>query len=353
MAVLIDPMRRALPFHEWPQGDQVGWTAAITAGDLFDPGGRAAHWAAATRQTNIQHYGRWLGYLMWTGELRAEDQPADRVTREAVRAHHRHLEGLVAPRTRLSMLVGLKVMMQAMAPEQNWRWLQHVCNRIQINARPSKDKRSRMRPTAEIVAAAIGELEPLPCPVTAITQALAYRDAFMLALMASRPLRVKNFASLELGRHLTRTEHNWLIAVPAAEIKTKQPIAFNLPETLLPWLERYLSEVRALFPDAAESSQLWLGKDGVMTDQDSIGIRINKLTRRLFGIAINPHLLRDCAASSLANASPDMARAAPALLGHRHCSTTERYYIQADNLAANRKVGHLLETIKAALKDPT
>ena len=52
----------------------------------------------------------------------------------------------------------------------------------------------------------------------------------MLALMAARPLRVKNFASLELGRHLTRMEHNWLITIPAAETKTKQPIDFDLPE---------------------------------------------------------------------------------------------------------------------------
>ena len=162
---------------------------------------------------------------------------------------------------------------------------------------------------------------------------------------------MKNFASLELGRHLTRTEHNWLITIPAAETKTKQPIAFDLPETLLPWFERYLSEVRILFPQAAQSSKLWLGKDGVLNNQQSVGTRITRLTERLFGTSINPHLLRDCAASSLANASADMAQAAPALLGHRHRSTTERYYIQADNLAASRKVGHLLETIKASLKE--
>ena len=70
------------------------------------------------------------------------------------------------------------------------------------------------------------------------------------------------------------------------------------------------------------------------------------MTRRLFGTSINPHLLRDCAASSLANDSVEMAQAAPALLGHRHRSTTEKYYIQADNLAASRTLGTLLENIK-------
>ena len=89
----------------------------------------------------------------------------------------------------------------------------------------------------------------------------------MLALMAARPLRLKNFAGLELGRHFIPTENNWLIAIPAEETKTKQPIAFDLPEMLLPWLERYLSEVRVLFPGAAESTRVWMGKDGVLTDQ--------------------------------------------------------------------------------------
>ena len=52
-----------------------------------------------------------------------------------------------------------------------------------------------------------------------------------------------------------------------------------------------------------------------MRDQQSVGHRITKLTQRLFGTPINPHLLRDCAASSLATVSADMAQAAPALLG--------------------------------------
>ncbi len=46
-----------------------------------------------------------------------------------------------------------------------------------------------------------------------------------------------------------------------------------------------------------------------------------------------------------------MARAAAALLGHRHFSTTERFYIQANNLAASRRHGDTLDQIKAALED--
>jgi site-specific recombinase XerC len=349
MARPIDPMRRALPVSEWPHNDQDAWVAAQTKGDIFEDGGRAAHWASRTRQTNAQHYGRWLGYLLWHGILDPAAAPADRVTRAEVRRYNRHLEAFVAPRTRLSMLVGLKVTMQAMAPEHSWRWLQDACNRVQINAKSSKDKRARMRPTAEIFDKALAELECLPATNLSIKQALAYRDALMLAFLAARPLRLKNFTRLELGRHLVRTDSSWLITIPADETKTRQPISFLLPDLLLPWFERYLSEVRILFPQAMASSRLWLSKDGVMRDPNGARHRITKLTRRLFGTPINPHLLRDCAASSLAAVSPDLARAAAPLLGHRHFSTTERHYIQADNLAASRRVSTALDRLKETL----
>ena len=61
MGMVVDPIRRALPLDEWPPADQALWRAALTAGDLFDQGGGAAHWATRTQQTNIKHYGRWLG----------------------------------------------------------------------------------------------------------------------------------------------------------------------------------------------------------------------------------------------------------------------------------------------------
>ena len=349
MARPADPMRRALPISEWPHTDQAGWVKAMVEGDIFDEGGDAAHWAARTRATNIQHHGRWLGYLLWIGKLDQNVSAADRVTRDAISAYNRHLETIVAPRTRLSMLVGLKVMMQAMAPNRNWRWLQDACNRVQINAKPSKDKRARMRPTAEIFAAAVAELERIPADSLSIDQAVAYRDALMLAFLAARPLRVKNFTTLELGRHINRTENGWHIGIPAGETKTHQPVSFELPELLVPWFERYLSEVRPLFPQAQASSRLWLGKNGPLGDV--VGSRITKLTRRLFGTPINPHLLRDCTASSLAAVSADMARAAAPLLGHRHFSTTERYYIQADNLAASRRLGSIVDKLKAAAED--
>ncbi len=350
MARPVDPMRRALPFADWPCLDQKAWEMAIAEGDILDGQGPAAHWATRTKQTNIQHYGRWLGWLLWSGQLVADALPVDRVTPAAVRAYHRHLAGLVAPMTVLSLLVGLKVTIAAMAPDRSWRWLQDLCNRVQRRAKPQTDKRSRIRPTGEIYVAALRELEALPSGNLNLHQAVRYRDAMILALLAARPLRVRNATEIELGRHLIRIDDRWLLTFPGEEMKNRQPLEFFLPNDLCPWLEHYIAAVRPVFPGAAQSNRLWLNQYGPVTSSRFIYLRVVKLTKRLFGTAINPHLLRDCAASSLALVSADMARAAAPLLGHRHFSTTERYYIQANELEASRRLNEIIAEITRTLE---
>jgi integrase/recombinase XerD len=350
MARPIDANRRALPVSEWPEPDQRAWRQAIAEGDVLDQRGPATHWRAKTKCTNIQHYGRWLSFLAGRGPLNAKVHPAERVTASSVGAYNEHLKTIVAPRTRLSMLVGLKVMMKAMAPDRSWRWLQDTCNRVQRVAEPSKDKRSRIRSTPELFSAAVKLLESLPPGALDLRNAIRYRDALMLACLATRPLRVKNFTSIVIGRHLRDIDGRWLLTFPAAEMKTAQPIEFYVPAELVKWLERYLLEVRTAFPEAATTQQLWLNRDGVVAP-GFVYARITKLTYKLFGVRINPHLLRDCVASSLALVSTDAARAAASVLGHRQFSTTERYYIQANNLEASRRVNDVLARARSNLEN--
>ena len=55
----------------------------------------------------------------------------------------RYAEGLleaVAPRTVASILIGLKVVLKAMRPEGDWRWLMDLTNRVNIWAEPVVDR---------------------------------------------------------------------------------------------------------------------------------------------------------------------------------------------------------------------
>jgi integrase len=64
--------------------------------------------------------------------------------------------------------------------------------------------------------------------------------------------------------------------------------------------------------------------------------RIRRHTQKAFGAAINPHLFRDAAATTLAIADPAHVRVAAPLLGHRTFTTTERFYQQARSFDAHR-----------------
>lgn len=339
--------RRCLPFNHWPTADKAAWHGAIAKGDILDGQGPAAHWAEATKATNKQHYSRWLGFLHHIGKLDRGCRPEERVTPTEAQTYIAHLRAEVAPRTVVSGIVGIKVMMKAMAPDTDWRWLADVCNALNRSSMPRREKVSRMRPTEEIYAAALSELRRLlGTPLTRRIERLAYRDTLMLALMAARPLRLKNFSNIRIGRHLVHESRGWALMIPGEEVKNHQPLEYALPGSLDSFIKVYLERVRPTFLRERMSDALWLTIDGDILDYHSIYCRFPLVTRRLFGKPINPHLLRDCAATSLSTVSPAAALSAAPLLGHRYFSSTERYYVRADRLAASRALNAILASIR-------
>ena len=166
----------------------------------------------------------------------------------------------------------------------------------------------------------------------------------MLALMTACPLRLTNFSSLTLGGNLTSTEDGWLIKIPGTEVKNGQPITFEVPKPLLGFFECYLQRVRPRIATAPESA-LWVAWDGQRLEAHSTYIAFTRITKELFGKAINPHLLRDCAATTMASDSYESALAARGLLGHKRFSTTEKYYIHANQLKSSRKINVILQSL--------
>ena len=60
-------------------------------------------------------------------------------------------------------------------------------------------------------------------------------------------------------------------------------------------------------------------------------------TKLAFGFPVNPHLIRDIAATTLADVDPEHVRIAAPLLGNRNFGTTERYYLHANMMKATRR----------------
>jgi integrase len=190
---------------------------------------------------------------------------------------------------------------------------------------------------------------------TSLRRFKTYRDGLMIALLASRPLRLRNLTGLALDRTLVRRGEEWRIQIPASETKTKTPVEAPWPEMLAPYLETYLADHRAGIAGLRGSSSgtsshaLWLSMYSSPMSDNAIYSRIVARTLEGLGQPINPHLFRDCAATSIAIEDPAHVGIASHLLSHRAGSTTERYYNQAGSVEASRLMQrHIL----ALRKDP-
>ena len=160
-------------------------------------------------------------------------------------------------------------------------------------------------------------------------RARLYRDGLMIALLAARPLRLANLAQLELGRELVRRGGGWRLELQGADTKTGEPLELPFPDELVPALEAYLATWRPQLAQpryVAASAALWLTHRGTAISDIHAYNNIVAHTRKAFGQAVNPHLFRDAAATTIALDRPEQVRMAARLLGHRSFATTERYY---------------------------
>jgi integrase/recombinase XerD len=344
--------RLCLPLTAWPALDQAGWAAATSPGDLLLDAGPAARLKPGSLDTLADGYGRWLGWLAAAGRLDPEAAPAARVTREAVQAYVAALRLVNAPQTVLNRIADLATVLRWLAPEHDGSWLRAIQARLRgrVGTAPQDHKRTRLRSAHELLALGhqLMVRAVTGAALAAGTRARLYRDGLLIALLASRPLRLANLVQLTLGRELVRHGQGWWLEIPGADTKTGAPIALPWPEELVPALECYLASWRPRLARAgcrAGCGALWLGNRGRGVSCQQAYSQITAHTRAAFGRAVNPHLFRDAAATTLALERPEQVRLAAPLLGHRRLATTERFYNLARVTEAATAWHDVLESI--------
>ena len=260
------------------------------------------------------------------------------------------LDATVTASGRYNYLKHLCDAIRVMAPEQDWSWLQGIARRLARLVKP-RSKRERMVASIRLFDLGIRLMETAELQLTKrrLAGAIQYRDGLVIALLAARPIRRRNLTGIRIGGNLIKIGDHYALKFDEAETKNHQPLEFPLPELLTSHLDRYLSEIRSLFLSANEHDGLWASvKGGPMTEQ-AIYSRVCKRTEATFGHAINPHLFRDCAATSLAIEDPGHVRVARDLLGHSRLDTTEQYYIQARSLDASRYNNKRIASLRSSL----
>jgi integrase len=195
-----------------------------------------------------------------------------------------------------------------------------------------------------------------------IRRAVRFRDGLMISLLAYRPVRQKNFASMRLGRHLSKVGGRWQILLAADETKTRIPYEAIFPAALVPRLERYLDVHRALLirgkgadaradppPINPALHAVWVSEVGTELEQHALACRIIKHSKKAFGQSVSPHMFRDAAATSIAVDNPKHIGDAALVLGHSGQKMTEKHYNHARSLEASRKHATTLAQLRHSL----
>jgi integrase/recombinase XerD len=362
---------RRPPIADWPERDRALWEKGVEPKGLFEGGGAGASWSDASRFKTARGHRHWLRWLAAHGHFDIDLSPAHRVTRERVAAYVAELKPLCAPYTVLCRIRELYDAMRVMAPETDWDWLSGLRRTLTAGARSARDKLPSLRP--------IGELEDLgqrlmdeaesAAEWPARRRAVLFRDGLAIALLARRPVRLKNLAAMRLGRHLVKVGGSWQMLFGAHETKSHVLYEGKVPATLAPRLERYLDVHRPVLlrgkgvRDRAgntpvsegetsippEVDAVWVSEVGTQIEQEALAHRIVKHTKAAFGRSVSPHLFRDCAATSMALDNPKHIGDASLVLGHAGHRMAERHYNHARSLEASRRhattIARLQETL--------
>jgi len=292
-----DPDRQCKKLEDWPEPDQRLWRAALMPGDLFEDGGARASYSDVSNRTVTTGYGRWLTWLDRQGLLDTRAKPDERITPCRVRDYVTALEAVNATQTLLSRLQQLRAAALVMGPQKDWSWINRIVARVRARHRPARAKGPRLIATEELFNLGYTLMVGTDRESTAKRKAILYRDGLMIALLAARPLRLRNLLGLVLNDTLVRLGNQWLIQIPAADTKTKEPIELPWPGLLIAPLETYLACHRVVLGQRRgrwtrpTDGPLWLSANGLPMTRNRTYMRITARTRDWPGPVDQPALV--------------------------------------------------------------
>ena len=330
--------RRTLYVPEWPEADQLAWQDACRPTRRLKKGGSASHLAPVSQEEIASRYGKFLGFLKLMGRLDLNAAAAAQVTPANVETYmgdiaNRKLNSVTA----WNCIYKLRRAAQLLSPKADFDWLAEIEKDLALVMEP-KSKLDRLVMTEQLVEAGLTLMAEAKNQTRAkFVRARGIRNGLMLALLALCPIRLKNFAALEVGKTFRQIKGRWWITLPGKATKMGSPEERPVAEWLNPYIELYLNEARPVLLDPSQppTGALWISSNtrGPIT-RPNVGSLITQITRQTIGIGISPHLFRTAGATTAAEAVGEMPHLATAFLGHTHPQVTQENYNRSSSLTA-------------------
>jgi integrase len=337
---------RSLPLSEWPDADRRAWGAACRPGSRLKPGGAASYLAQVSRDDFAQRYGAFLGFLQRTGRLDRDAAAAAQVTLPNVEAYVAELSARVRSVTVYNCIYKLRRAAELLAPSADFSWLAEIEKDLALVMVP-RSKFDRLVLTQRLVEAGltlVAEAERFA--KHDLERARGVRNGLMIALLALCPIRLKNFAALEIGRTFKQVHGRWWIALPSVSTKVHRPDERCVPAQLNGLIDLYLRHSRPiLFRSRSTTNALWISsRTGKALTTKNLSTLISRITRESVGVDVSPHMFRTAAASTAAAYGGNFPHLASALLNHTDPRVTEEHYNRATSMSASKIYAEILNS---------
>jgi integrase len=339
---------RSLPVSEWPEADRRAWEAACRPGSRLKPGGVASYLAEVSRDDFARRYGAFLGFLQQTHRLEPHRDAATQVTLPNVEAYIADLKARVRSVTVYNCIHQLRRAAQLLAPTFDFSWLAEIEKDLALEMKP-RSKFDRLVFTGRLVEAGltlVAEAEAFA--KSDLAGARGVRNGLMIALLALCPIRLKNFAALEIGQTFKEIHGRWWITLPGISTKSHRPDERPVPASLNRCIEVYLNKSRpVLLGSRPPTNALWISSTtGRPMTTKNIGTLISKITFETLGVDVSPHLFRTAAASTAAAYGGSTPHLASAVLNHTDPRVTEEHYNRATSIGAGRIYAEIISSFR-------
>lgn len=276
--------------------------------------------------------------------------------REALTFYHGRLGGKTAGlfETASTLIVAAQLYVQP--PEAQMKSLRNLLERLKCRQRGMTDKnKERIRQFHDHrnqmkFLGLTSKLIKLSGKATNPNKAARlFQTAVLHEIELNAPLRLHNLVNLNLDMDIHFSgkgrRRRALLSIPAAEVKNRQALDFELSLPLTELLEVYIGKYRPLLITGPDEGWLFPGaKPGQPKTPMGISDQLCRAVRKHTGIVVNPHIYRHIAAFFYLEAHPEDYETVRRLLGHKSINTTITFYAGIERHSAVRRYNeHLLD----------
>jgi integrase len=329
---------RSLGIEEWSATDQFAWKEAIRPAVRLQRGGAAAHLAKVSQSDIANRYGLYLDFLQRNGLFDVRSGAAGFVIPKYVQDYMVELKNRVSSVTLWNSIYKLRRAAECLAPDVNFGWLSEIEKDVAILADRLLEAGLTLIQEAESFA---------PTPMR---RARNVRNGLMIALLSLHPLRIKNFATLQIGESIKKIEGHWWLIIDIKSTKTRRRDERRVPQFMTEIIDRYVDQYRQLLlGKKAQNSAFWISSTrGTQFTIKNMGTLISRITKEAVGVDVSPHLFRMAAATTAAAYGTWTPHLATAVMGHRDKRITEEHYNRARSFHAGAILADIIETCKSS-----